>query len=144
MIGGIANIFKIPINAIIDGINVFLRGLNRIKIPSWVPGVGGKGFNISEIPRLAKGASLTHQTTATMAEYPNARTNPEIVSPQKIMRETMAQALAENNQLGSGGNQEITIVTPVVIDGNEIARVVNKFNMKDLLQGNGGGLGWNM
>ena len=144
IIGGIANIFKIPINAIIDGINVFLRGLNRIKIPSWVPGVGGKGFNISEIPRLAKGASLTHQTTATMAEYPNARTNPEIVSPQKIMRETLAQALAENNQLGSVGNQEITIVTPVVIDGNEIARVVNKFNMKDLLQGNGGGLGWNM
>ena len=51
----IGNIFKNPINFIIDSINGFLRGLNRIKIPSWVPVVGGKGFNINEIPRLARG-----------------------------------------------------------------------------------------
>lgn len=48
-------IFKIPINGIIDLINGFLKGLNNIKIPDWVPGVGGKGFNISLIPRLKKG-----------------------------------------------------------------------------------------
>jgi hypothetical protein len=52
---GIKNIFKAPINFIIDAINVFIRGLNKIKIPDWVPGVGGKGFNINEIPRLASG-----------------------------------------------------------------------------------------
>ena len=48
-------IFKMPINRIIDLINGFLKGLNNIKIPDWVPGVGGKGFNISLIPRLKKG-----------------------------------------------------------------------------------------
>ena len=48
-------IFKMPINGIIDLINGFLKGLNNIKIPDWVPGVGGKGFNISLIPRLKKG-----------------------------------------------------------------------------------------
>lgn len=48
-------IFKMPINGIIDMINGFLKGLNNIKIPDWVPGVGGKGFNISLIPRLKKG-----------------------------------------------------------------------------------------
>lgn len=51
----IGNIFKRPINFIIDGINGFIRGLNKIKIPDWVPLVGGKGFNISEIPRLKVG-----------------------------------------------------------------------------------------
>lgn len=51
----IGNIFKAPINFIIDGINGFIRGLNKIKIPDWVPLVGGKGFNISEIPRLKVG-----------------------------------------------------------------------------------------
>lgn len=48
-------IWKMPINAIIDMINGFLKGLNNIKIPDWVPGVGGKGFSIPTIPRLKTG-----------------------------------------------------------------------------------------
>lgn len=55
IVSGIANIFKAPINAIISGINTFISGLNRIKIPSWVPGVGGLGFNLPTIPRLKVG-----------------------------------------------------------------------------------------
>ena len=55
IVSGIANIFKQPINTIIDGINTFIRGVNKIKIPDWVPLVGGKGFNISTIPRLKVG-----------------------------------------------------------------------------------------
>ncbi len=58
IVSGLANIFKYPLNLIIDGINLFIRGLNKIKIPDWVPGVGGKGFNIPEIPRLATGGVL--------------------------------------------------------------------------------------
>lgn len=52
---GIKNAFKIPINYIIDGINVFIRGLNKLKIPDWVPGVGGKGINIGQLSRLRIG-----------------------------------------------------------------------------------------
>lgn len=52
---GVVAIFKAPINWIIDGINSFLGGLNKIKIPDWVPGVGGKGLNIPLIPKLATG-----------------------------------------------------------------------------------------
>lgn len=52
---GIKNVFKVPINWIIDGLNVFIRGLNKLKIPDWVPGVGGKGLNIKEISRLRIG-----------------------------------------------------------------------------------------
>ena len=55
IVSGIANIFKRPINTIIDGINSFIRGVNKIKIPDWVPVVGGKGFNIKTIPRLKVG-----------------------------------------------------------------------------------------
>lgn len=53
--GGIKNAFKIPINYIIDGINVFIRGLNQLKIPDWVPGVGGKSINIGQLARLRIG-----------------------------------------------------------------------------------------
>lgn len=55
IVSGLGNIFKSPLNFIIDGINGFLGGLNNIKIPDWVPGVGGKGFNIPKIPRLKVG-----------------------------------------------------------------------------------------
>lgn len=55
IVSGIAAIFKAPINTIIKGINAFLNGLNKIKIPDWVPVVGGMGFNIPNIPMLAKG-----------------------------------------------------------------------------------------
>lgn len=47
--------FKTPINAIINGINSFIRGVNRIKIPDWVPAIGGRGISIREIPRLKVG-----------------------------------------------------------------------------------------
>lgn len=60
---GIKGMFKLPINWIIDGINKFIRGINGIKVPDWVPLVGGKGFSIKELPRLAKGGVLERGQT---------------------------------------------------------------------------------
>lgn len=51
----LAGIWKTPINAIIDLINGFLGGLSKIKIPDWVPVIGGKGFDLPKIPRLKTG-----------------------------------------------------------------------------------------
>ncbi|MEA5041379.1 MAG: phage tail tape measure protein [Oscillibacter ruminantium] len=58
----IKSIVKAPINFIIAGINTLIRGLNKLKIPDWVPAIGGKGFNISEIPQFAKGTNKTPDT----------------------------------------------------------------------------------
>ena len=55
---GLAEVIKAPINLIIDGINTFIKGLNKIQIPDWVPGVGGKGLSFDTIPNLAKGGIL--------------------------------------------------------------------------------------
>lgn len=55
IVSGFGNIFKVPINFIIDLINGFIGGLNKIQIPDWVPGVGGFGLNIPTIPRLRVG-----------------------------------------------------------------------------------------
>lgn len=55
-------IAKYPLNMIISGLNTLIRGANRIhfNVPDWVPGIGGKqfGFNIPQIPKLAKGTIL--------------------------------------------------------------------------------------
>ena len=56
------SIAKWPLNMIISGLNTLIRGANRIKfdVPDWVPLIGGKkfGFNIPQIPKLAKGTIL--------------------------------------------------------------------------------------
>ena len=55
IVGYLVGIFKLPINLIIGIINTAIRGFNMIKLPDWVPGIGGKGINIPEIPLLATG-----------------------------------------------------------------------------------------
>lgn len=55
IVSGLSGIFKAPLNTIIKGINSFIGGLNKLKIPDWVPVVGGKGFNISTFPLLGGG-----------------------------------------------------------------------------------------
>lgn len=52
---GISGFFKDQINRNIDIMNFFIRGLNKIQVPDWVPGLGGKGINIKELPRLKVG-----------------------------------------------------------------------------------------
>jgi phage-related minor tail protein len=54
----VKGVIKAPLNAIISTINSFISRLNGLKIPDWVPGVGGKGINIPKIPMLAKGTSF--------------------------------------------------------------------------------------
>jgi len=75
-IGGIfeskINMVKGIINAVIGLINGAIRGINKLKIniPDWVPKYGGKtfGFNIKEIPKLAKGGIVDRATLAVVGE----------------------------------------------------------------------------
>lgn len=50
--GNIRGITESVVNAVIGMINFMIRGINSIKIPDWVPGIGGKGANMSEIPMV--------------------------------------------------------------------------------------------
>lgn len=58
----IKGIAKGAMNGIIDIINGLIGGLNKLKIPDWVPGIGGKGINIPLIPKFAKGTPRTPDT----------------------------------------------------------------------------------
>lgn len=50
--GNIRGITEEVVNFIIGMVNTMIRALNVIQIPSWVPAIGGKGFNIPEIPEV--------------------------------------------------------------------------------------------
>jgi len=51
-------------------------GKLSFKVPSWVPGLGGKGFDVPNIPMLAEGGIVTSPTLAMIGER-----GPEAVVP---------------------------------------------------------------
>ena len=68
-------VVKAPINFIISAINTLIGGLNKVKIPDWVPGVGGKGINIPQIPMLARGSRNAPDTFIAGERGPELITN---------------------------------------------------------------------
>lgn len=97
---GIRNGFKVAVNWVIDGINGFIRGINKIKIPDWVPGIGGKGFTIKEIPRLEKGGVLEKGQTGFLEGN-----GAEAVVPLDQNRKWIS-AVAEDMNAAIGGDNE--------------------------------------
>lgn len=126
---GIWNTIKRIINSILGGIegmaNGVVKGINKVisvmnnlsfDIPDWVPGMGGKkfGFNIGymsevSLPRLAKGNVAYEKTLAIFGEYAGASNNPEITTPQNIMRETFEDVLSNYNNENSDRPINLTV-----------------------------------
>lgn len=61
-VGALDEIIKAPLRAIVSAVNTVIGGLNKLKVPDWVPGLGGKGINIPLIPAFAKGTNYTPDT----------------------------------------------------------------------------------
>lgn len=89
MIEGVVNKFIGMINGCIGAINN-------------IPGVNISRLNTLSIPRLAKGGVLYDDTIVRVGEYSNASSNPEIVSPQSIMYDTMRRALEDTEFHNNG------------------------------------------
>lgn len=124
IIDGLANIFKTPINFIIDGINAFIKGLNKIKIPDWVPVVGGKGFNINTIPKLAQGG-YARANNPQLAIVGDNKREGEIISPESKIYEQTKKAILEAGSNVGKQELEITIYHKYE-DGKTIIQKINQ------------------
>lgn len=73
-------------------------------------GLGKIGGGVRKLLGFAGGGVFTGESAIRVAEYPNATTNPEIVTPQNIMRDTFAETL-DNYALkingGAGDNSRV-------------------------------------
>jgi hypothetical protein len=69
-------------------------GKLSFNIPNWVPGIGGKGFDVPNIPMLAEGGIVTGPTLAMIGEG----NGPEAVIP-----------LSRMGEFGMGGGGGVTI-----------------------------------
>jgi hypothetical protein len=79
IMGGVADViffpFKTAFNAIAKLWNNTIGKLS-FTVPGWVPGIGGKGFDVPDIPMLAQGGIVTSPTLAMIGEA-----GPEAVIP---------------------------------------------------------------
>lgn len=132
----IGNAFKFPLNMMIDAINYLVRKANSVwalELPGWVPEFGGKkiGFQLNEIPKLARGGIVNGPTMAMVGEA-----GPEMIVPLEntsfVDRLASALGTAVNSamQMNNGtrsDNRDIVIK----IDGNVLARAINPYTTKE-------------
>ena len=75
-----------------------------------------KNINVPQMRAFAKGGVLNSPTVGLMGEYTGASNNPEIVTPQSLMRETMEDANA-------------SLINAIFAIGNQISKSVDDKNM---------------
>lgn len=111
---GVKNVIKAPLNAVISMINSFIGRINGLKIPDWVPEVGGKGINIPKIPMLAKGTDYFRGGYAIVGEQ-----GPELVQlprGSKVYPNTETMGML-------GGNISINIQNMTVRNDTDIEKI---------------------
>lgn len=114
---------KAPINFIISAINTLIGGLNKVKIPDWVPGVGGKGINIPQIPMLAKGSRNAPDTFIAGERGPELITNGK---GRTVFTALQTERIMTNAGAAQQGAQQVIItLAPALIAALSAAPAVN-------------------
>lgn len=107
IINGINKVIAIPFN----GLNTALRTIRSANIMGLTPFSWISTIAIPQIPRLAKGNVAYDETLAIFGEYSGASNNPEITTPQNIMRDTFEDVLS--NYSGNGDDRPIYLTVKV-------------------------------
>jgi hypothetical protein len=112
--GFIADLITAPFKAAFRGIASLWNntiGKLSFKVPGWVPGIGGKGFDVPDIPMLASGGIVDSATLALIGE-----SGPEAVIPL--------------DKLGNYGGG-ITINVSGALDPSAVARQIRQLLTQD-------------
>jgi TP901 family phage tail tape measure protein len=98
---GIADAILFPFKMAFNGIAAIWNntvGKLRFEIPSWVPLIGGKGFDVPQIPYMAKGGSVMGNSPYIVGEQ-----GPELFVPSS------SGSIIPNNRMGGSVVNHITI-----------------------------------
>jgi len=117
-------IVKVPINFMIGGINKFIEGLNKIKIPDWVPIWGGKNLNIPLIRKLQIGID-----SVPFDNYPALLHKGEgILTAEENKNRKQTQSI-DPEALGEAVKNAISGMR-VILDGEKVGTFVDTRIMK--------------
>ena len=127
----ISGAVKTGINGVISliekTINTAIRLINGgIKLINLIPGVSVGTINTLNLPRLAKGNVAYDETLAIFGEYSGVSNNPEITTPQNIMRDTFEDVLSDFN----GNNRQPVHITIQYLDKDIFDDTIDYINSK--------------
>ena len=112
--GFVADVISAPFKAAFRAVASLWNntiGKLSFKVPGWVPGIGGSGFDVPDIPMLAEGGIVTGPTLAMIGEG----NGPEAVIP-----------LSKLGSMGFGGGAGITVNVNGG-DPNSIVRALQQY-----------------
>ena len=132
IIGGINKVISVPFN----GLNSALRAIKSVDIMGLRPFSWISTVSVPQIPKLAKGGVLTEPTAVLAGEYSGAKSNPEIVTPQNIMYDTMRRALSDSD-LGNNNDRPINLTLNV---GNKKIATMLIDELRDMRRRTGNGI----
>lgn len=101
VMSGVAEVLTSPFRSAFNSIARLWNstvGALSFTIPDWVPGVGGKGFSVPDIPTFDTGAYVRSPTLAMLS----MNRIPEIVAPEPMLRQILREE--------SGGKGNRTVV----------------------------------
>lgn len=124
LVDGLVAGIKLPLNLMIDLLNGFIAGINKIRMPSWVPGLGGMGFNIKRIPKLAEGG-YARANNPKLAIVGDNKREGEIIAPESKIYDQTKKAIADSGGIVGKQQLEITIYHKYE-DGKTIIQKVNQ------------------
>lgn len=122
-ISSMPGFIKAPINGIIANINRVIGRVNSMKVPDWVPGIGGSKVNLPEIPMLAQGGYVKANNPQLAIIGDNKREG-EIVAPESKLEEALTRALDKKGNVYNGSMEIILKVE--YEDGRTIIKKINK------------------
>lgn len=127
---GMAETFKLPFNIVISAINGVFKALDGIKIPNWVPKIGGKSLSFgTRIPKLAEGGLAKGETLATVGDNPNANIDPEVIAPLSKLKSMLGLDINKGFDSSKVIYNNVT-VRDNVIDSSNINTIGNDFMNK--------------
>lgn len=125
---GIKSLAKAPLNGVIGLVNAAIGGLNKISLPDWVPGIGGKGINIPKIPRLARGGVLDQPTLNIAGEAGKEAVIPLENNTQglDLLAEKLMERLGGLGGQGNNSNSDSDRAIEIILElgGSEFARFI--------------------
>lgn len=138
----VSNIFKAPINFIINGINSLFASLGNLKIPDWVPIIGGTSFDLPQIPMLWKGGNIVEPGRVLVGEKgPEILDLPAGARVTPLSGDEMVQGI-DYSMLLKIIVEAIRMVIPeleqviqIVPDEDGIFRIVQKKNRENVRAG---------
>jgi hypothetical protein len=144
MVNGVIGYLNKMISGIVTGINTAINAANKlnIKIPDWVPGIGGSkfGFNMKtitapKIPYLAKGAVIP-PNAPFLAMLGDQKHGTNIEAPLATIEAAVERVMSRYSGMADERivvllSQLLEAVLNIEIDGEVISKAIDNYRRKE-------------